>query len=251
MVIWADSTPIEPQEPETSLESKLFSAQFVRWWAGLPDVALRDEVTGDFLIADEFPVAPLRLGFFEFRKQLSMPPSQDADASRNLISWAQFFNTGIAPDDAPDYIKNAASIVNLINTTPEEYAMITKQQEFLDDLESAYTQKGFALGQAEGEAKGRAEERRAMAITMLHQGLSPEMTARVTGLTPSEIASLPKWSAQVGYHNLAPRWHKPYDDFVSHFPKTTVSTRFAPVGHNSSTPELRPMKHASRWVDVA
>ena len=50
--------------------------------------------------------------------------------------------------------------------------------------------KGRREGLTEGEVKGRTEERITMAYSMKAKGLSPELIAEITGLSPEEIVSL-------------------------------------------------------------
>jgi len=71
--------------------------------------------------------------------------------------------------------------------------MLTKQEEYIQDWNSACGTQFYAAGIAEG----KAEERRELAQAMLQQGLSPEMIARITGLeipeiNPSSLAKLTK-----------------------------------------------------------
>lgn len=54
--------------------------------------------------------------------------------------------------------------------------------------------EGRAEGRAEGIAEGRLEERRAMIVKMLSQGLSPEQISSFIGIAPDEVKSVSKKS---------------------------------------------------------
>ena len=54
--------------------------------------------------------------------------------------------------------------------------------------------EGRAEGRAEGITEGRLEERRAMIVKMLSQGLSPEQISSFIGIAPDEVKSVSKKS---------------------------------------------------------
>jgi len=72
--------------------------------------------------------------------------------------------------------------------------MLTKQQEFIDDVKSAIGTQAFAAGKAEGHAEGHAEgaakAKRDVAINLLSQGLNPQAVAFGTGLPLPDVQAL-------------------------------------------------------------
>jgi len=79
---------------------------------------LCDEDTGEL-----FEPRLIRWGFYELTKT-------DDNAAR--ARWARFLQTGVATADDPEYLREAASIIDTVNMTPEERDMITEQQKAED-----------------------------------------------------------------------------------------------------------------------
>ena len=86
-----------------------------------------------------------------------------------------------------------AEIADVSSLTKEERLhydeALRKYRDTLCVLESA-EQRGLKKGRAEGLAKGRAEGRLEIARNMKENGLSVDLIAACSGLSPEEIAQL-------------------------------------------------------------
>ena len=86
-----------------------------------------------------------------------------------------------------------AEIADVSSLTKEERLhydeALRKYRDTLCVLESA-EQRGVKRGREEGLAKGRAEERIEIARNMKENGLSVDLIAACSGLSPEEIAKL-------------------------------------------------------------
>jgi len=148
--------------------------------------ALLDEKTGIAI-----PGNLLRIGFFEIPKQLLISPETDGNRlAANRLAWAHFFHTGIAPADAPAYIKAAAEMVAYVNHDPKEVEMIDAHQAWIADYNSALVtaqhdglREGIQIGKHEGILEGRLE----VARNMLANGIAPETAARLANIDLTDL----------------------------------------------------------------
>jgi predicted transposase/invertase (TIGR01784 family) len=139
----------------------------------------------------------LTLAVAEYNKHLFLTPAQGM--------WCHFLRTGQVPDEAPDYLREAGTLLAYINSDPKERRVIDLLEKYEADheLEIRAARKdgiaegearGRAAGRAEGEAKGLAEgeakRQAAIARAMIADGVTAETIARYTGLTPEQIANL-------------------------------------------------------------
>ena len=111
----------------------------------------------------------------------------------NQRHWKTFFQTGIAPDDAPEYIKKAARVIDRANMTQEERDMFDQMQKAKDTQDSViYTAQleGERIGEARGEARGKARSEATIARNALHMGMTIADVSRLTGWTEDEIRKL-------------------------------------------------------------
>ena len=88
------------------------------------------------------------------------------------------------------YLADVADISALSQGERQKYDESIKTiRDHISAYETAIN-KGRREGLTKGEAKGRAEERITMAYSMKVKGLSPELIAEITSLSPDEIAGL-------------------------------------------------------------
>jgi len=153
--------------------------------------SLRNNKTGEL-----YPGDLLRIGFFELAKTPETPA---------LAAWRHFFQTGQALPDAPDYIKEAAKIVQKQNFTPEERRMLSvlERNQADDAAKLAYAhQSGIDIGFEKGIEKGiekvieKGIEKGTRvgllkaARSMLIEGLKPEQVARILDLPLDQVIAL-------------------------------------------------------------
>lgn len=84
-------------------------------------------------------------------------------------------------------------VAEIAALSKEEYAKYWESEKVFYDNQGAFMtadQKGYSRGVVEGEAKGRAEERKENASKMKAKGLSVEDIAEITGLAVEEIEAL-------------------------------------------------------------
>lgn len=128
----------------------------------------------------EMPGAFLNTGFLELSKAGGLTERQRY--------WIEFFNTGEAPEGAPEYIKKAARTVSYVNMSKEEQTMydMAEKARFIREAEMSYAiSEGRAEGRAEGRVEGEAKE--AMrAATELY------LKTRDAGLVRSVFPGLPR-----------------------------------------------------------
>ena len=109
--------------------------------------------------------------------------------TENQSHWKVFFRTGEVPDNAPDYIKKAAWVIERSNLTKEERDMYDQLQKAQDIYDSViYTAEIEA--EARGKAEGKTEERLSIALNALHMGMSIADASRLTGVAEDEIRKL-------------------------------------------------------------
>jgi predicted transposase/invertase (TIGR01784 family) len=115
--------------------------------------------------------------------------------------WATYFKTGVAPDEAPEYIKRAAEIIRVVNLDQKERDMLSRQErgeELWASIElmkiREARQKGLdegrTEGRTEGEATGEARKAEKVARNMKTENIQIEVIAKVTGLPIEEIEKL-------------------------------------------------------------
>ena len=112
--------------------------------------------------------------------------------SVNLRHWRTYFNTGEAPDNAPEYIRKASRIIEKANLTQEERDVIN-QMERAEEIykDTIYT------AQIEGERIGeaRSDKKKELAILdiarkALHMGMTIANASELTGMSEDEIRKL-------------------------------------------------------------
>ncbi len=126
----------------------------------------------------------------------------DKVATTPLDEWIEFLKTGKIDDNTKTAGLTEAlnqlridSLPDKDRLTYERYMESVRHMRSLfntshDDGYSEGRADGLAEGLEEGEAKGRAEERKKLAKSMLTQGISPEMVAKIAELDIEEVRSL-------------------------------------------------------------
>ena len=145
----------------------------------------------------------VRIALFELEKSVFDTPNQEY--------WRDYFLTGNAHSNAPDYIKKASRVIQYANLSEEERNMISMMEklEEYDHARMEYRydegvadglskgmakgkEKGMAIGMAKGIAKGMAKGKIDVAKKLRKMGMSPQDISKVTGLTIKQLKSLQK-----------------------------------------------------------
>ena len=123
----------------------------------------------------------VRIALFELEKKVFDTP--------NLEFWSDYFLTGNAHPNAPDYIKKASRVIQFANLSEEERKLATMMEklEEIDLAEKAYL---FEEGIAKGRAKGIAKEKVNVAKNLQKMGMSLKDISKATGLTVKKLKSL-------------------------------------------------------------
>jgi len=128
--------------------------------------------------------------YVELKKDISGLP-------KNLQLWVNYFRTGTAPKEAPDYIQEAVHVSNVSSMTKEERRLADliergEQKRLAED--HAIEQKGIEQGIRQGE------EQKAMEIArmMLQDGSAIERISKYTGLSYDQVSLLKKQGQKGG-----------------------------------------------------
>jgi hypothetical protein len=123
----------------------------------------------------------IKLAYFELTKDNVRTEAQ--------AFWATYFKTGVAPDEAPEYIKRAAEIIRVVNLDQKERDMLSRQErgeELWASIELMKIREARQEGLDEGKAEGRVETARKMKV----DGLDVALIAKYTGISVEEIKKL-------------------------------------------------------------
>ncbi|MGO3791382.1 MAG: Rpn family recombination-promoting nuclease/putative transposase [Enterococcus gilvus] len=119
------------------------------------------------------------------------------DKKTALYHWQYFFTTGDAAEDAPEYIKDAKAKIDYLSLESEEKEMIMRAEKNREiqalEISTAARvarEEGEIAGEIRGERKGRMEEKKETAVSLLKMGLSLDKISTVTGLSLSAIEKL-------------------------------------------------------------
>ncbi|MCL1997847.1 MAG: PD-(D/E)XK nuclease family transposase [Turicibacter sp.] len=127
----------------------------------------------------------IKIAFFELTKT--------AGLTVNQRHWLDYFNSGVISADAPNYIKKASRLIELVNLAEEE-KMIVAALEKAEAIRIAEIDQGRFEGRLEGllegRVEGRVEGRLETALSLLHDGFPIEMVKKHTKLSESEILAL-------------------------------------------------------------
>jgi len=114
----------------------------------------------------------VRLGFFE----LSKP-----GASARLAQWRGFLTSGVAQGSDPDYLQEAASIIEYVNFSSEERHMADLHEKFIADRDA-----GLYWARQEGREQGLEHTAR----EMLRRNFSTGDVVEITGLDAAAVNQL-------------------------------------------------------------
>ncbi|MCL1996673.1 MAG: PD-(D/E)XK nuclease family transposase [Defluviitaleaceae bacterium] len=123
----------------------------------------------------------IKIAFFELTKNTGL--------TTNQRHWLDYFNHGTVNDNAPDYIKKASYLIELVNLAEEE-KMIVQALEKAEAIRIAEIDQGRFEGRVEGRMEGHLEKALQIAQAMLEDGESFAKIKRYTGLQESEILAL-------------------------------------------------------------
>ena len=134
----------------------------------------------------------IRFGFYELTK-----PDTNAEDFPRLARWRGFLRSGQADTADPEYLQEAASIIEYVNLSSEERSMIDAAEKWeLDQRADRYYAKkeareeGLAEGRAEGRAEGSRQNQLANARAALRLGLNRADVAEITGLDAATVKQL-------------------------------------------------------------
>jgi predicted transposase YdaD len=135
--------------------------------------------------------------YFELKK-----PNTDTERQRH---WQEYFRTSVAPDNAPDYLKDAEEMLKYMNLDTKEREVVDFTEKALAtweyELSSAYyegeekgrlegEESGLIKGRLEGEESGLIKGRLETARNALSEGASVSFVSKITGLDVAIIQSL-------------------------------------------------------------
>ena len=137
--------------------------------------------------------------------------------NRRQEIWRNYFLGEELPDDAPEYIRRAARIIDVANLSKEELHMLALEEKYRADQAASHAtarldgidegliigrkegeKKGLSRGRKEGEEKGLTRGRKEGASTremeiarnMKEDGNPTDKIAQYTGLSEEAIAAL-------------------------------------------------------------
>jgi len=123
----------------------------------------------------------IKIAFFELTKT--------AGLTENQRHWSDYFNTGVVNETAPNYIKRASQLIELVNLAEEE-KMIIQALEKAEAIRLAELDQSFYDGRLEGRTEGQFVEKMQTAQFMLEDGEPFAKIKRYTGLSDNEILAL-------------------------------------------------------------
>jgi predicted transposase/invertase (TIGR01784 family) len=115
----------------------------------------------------------VKLAYFELKK--------NNVETENQRHWRDYFTTGEVADDAPDYIKKASHIIEVVNLDKEEREMV----DMMERVQAVYDSTVYSSyldGKNEGKLEGKLEGTRAVAKNALDKGASIDFVQEITGL---------------------------------------------------------------------
>ena len=128
------------------------------------------------------PVQPelFKVVFFDLRIPSTNP---------TVEAWRQYFLTGLVPATAPDYLQEAARIIEYQNLTVKERKVFTEEQRARDTYENIiHSQRQY--GRAEGRVEGEDRKARSVAGNMLREGYGIDVIARLLEIPADEVISV-------------------------------------------------------------
>ena len=126
-----------------------------------------------------------RLGFFELSKD---------GASPQQTRWRDFLTTGAAQSSDPEYLREAASIIEYVNLSSEERHMADLHEKFIADRDAA-----LYWAEQNGIEQGLERNRFDNACAALRRGLSRDDIVAITGL---DAATVDRLADEMGLVNV-------------------------------------------------
>ena len=127
----------------------------------------------------------IKIAFFELTK--------NAGLTENQRHWLDYFNGGAVSDAAPNYIKRASHLIELVNLAEEE-KMVVQALEKAEAIRIAEIDQGRFEGRLEGRLEGRFEgdlsRKVKIALTMLEDGEPLVKIQKYSELPEGEILAL-------------------------------------------------------------
>jgi len=118
----------------------------------------------------------VRLGFFELTKP---------GAPVKLARWRDFLTSGVAQRGDPEYLREAASIIEYVNFSQEERHMADLHEKYIADRDA-----GLYWAKQDGIEQGVERTRFDNARAALHKGLSHSDIVDITGLDAATVNQL-------------------------------------------------------------
>jgi predicted transposase/invertase (TIGR01784 family) len=121
---------------------------------------------------------------------------QNADMHDLLTGWLSFLKNPIFMDESflqVKEVREAMETLKYISADDEIRALADLRQKTINDHNSEITvarEEGIAIGEERGEVKGRMEEKREMARSLLRNNVDINIIANSSGLSVAEIQSL-------------------------------------------------------------
>ena len=109
----------------------------------------------------------------------------------------QFFLTWKATADAPEYLREAAKVIDYRNMTVKEREVLTAEERAQATAENIYygaieqgKTEGIAIGEARGIAEGEASKARSAARNMLQKGYRLDVIADLLEIPIAEVTAI-------------------------------------------------------------
>jgi len=130
----------------------------------------------------------IRFGFYELTKPDTVP---------QIARWRDFLLTGRAADTAPAYLKEAASIIEYVNLSPEERHMVDLHEKYIADrdaslywAEQSGIDQGIQQGIQQGIDQGIRENQLVTARAALRLRIPHDQITEITGLDAATVNQL-------------------------------------------------------------
>lgn len=121
-------------------------------------------------------------------------PKVQKDETSPVSRWLRFFAAKTEDEfmqlaQTSPAMEEAWGVIKELSADERERLLAEDREKTRRD-NAAYYETGLVEGRAEGITEGRLEERRAMIVKMLNQGLSPEQISNFTGIALEDVKAL-------------------------------------------------------------
>ena len=138
------------------------------------DAAVREFVMRDKHTNRKMSKEFISVGFFELTKKNVY--------NKNQRYWQLYFLNEPIPEEAPDYIKDAATLIEWVNLREEERKMLDRYERAQADYEAEMATV-IRRAKAEAEAKHEADKAKALAEANADKAKAVEKTAEETTMS--------------------------------------------------------------------